>query len=231
MGEERATKVVFREPEVNQPEIDTAQEKSVTPQPEEKAAPACDESRCFIYFSVYFFVYHVRIVFNTYPWQRRQSLCQRRARLAEVVVVCNHEVSEFYVKVFKWKTDCIVISGAQLKRVNTEKLSAFVRAWEETGKTKANNKACKKLSAVGSWEISKKASIEAQLRKIEEKLEKKKAQYAEKMMNKIAVIHQEAEEKKAIIEATRKEKILQLEEMAEEFRATGIQPKNSCFGS
>ncbi|KAJ7952340.1 Remorin family protein [Quillaja saponaria] len=178
MGEERATKVVFREPEVNQPEIDTAQEKSVTPQPEEKAAPACDEKE------------------------------------AESVPKASP-----------------VGRGAQLKRVNTEKLSAFVRAWEETGKTKANNKACKKLSAVGSWEISKKASIEAQLRKIEEKLEKKKAQYAEKMMNKIAVIHQEAEEKKAIIEATRKEKILQLEEMAEEFRATGIQPKNSCFGS
>ncbi|KAI6672339.1 hypothetical protein NL676_000245 [Syzygium grande] len=75
---------------------------------------------------------------------------------------------------------------AELARVETQKKLSLIRAWEESEKTKAENKAQKKLSAIGSWENSKKASIEADLKKIEEKLEKKKAEYAETMKNKIA---------------------------------------------
>jgi hypothetical protein len=56
-----------------------------------------------------------------------------------------------------------------LTRVETEKRNSLIKAWEENEKTKAENKAAKKVSAILSWENTKKANIEAQLRKIEVK--------------------------------------------------------------
>ncbi|CAK8542325.1 unnamed protein product [Lathyrus sativus] len=120
------------------------------------------------------------------------------------------------------------IALAELSR--GKKLS-YVKAWEDSEKTKADNKAQKHISSIASWENSKKAALEAELKKIEEKLEKKKAYYGEIMKNKIAVIHKEAEEKRAVIEAKRGQEILKVEEMAAKYRATGTTPKKTigCF--
>ena len=65
----------------------------------------------------------------------------------------------------------------------------------------------------------------------QENLERKKAEYVEKMKNKIAIIHKEAEEKRAMIEARRGEDLLKEEEMAAKYRATGSAPKKllGCF--
>lgn len=62
-------------------------------------------------------------------------------------------------------------------------------------------------------------------------MEKKKAEYAEKIKNKIATIHKEAEEKRAIIEAKKGEDLLKAEETAAKYRATGTAPKKllGCF--
>lgn len=66
---------------------------------------------------------------------------------------------------------------------------------------------------------------------LQEKLEKKKAQYAEKMKNKMALIHKAAEEKKAMVEAKKGEDLLKAEETAAKYRATGTAPKKllGCF--
>ncbi|KAL4191613.1 hypothetical protein AMTRI_Chr07g30760 [Amborella trichopoda] len=121
---------------------------------------------------------------------------------------------------------------AVLAKVESEKRMSLIRAWEESEKTKAENKCYKKLSSIGSWENSKKAAVEAELRKMEEKLERQKAEYAEKMKNKIALIHKEAEEKRAMTEAKRGEELLKAEETAAKYRATGLAPKKliGCFG-
>ncbi|KAM1601404.1 hypothetical protein ACFXTN_023731 [Malus domestica] len=58
----------------------------------------------------------------------------------------------------------------------------------------AENKAHKKLSAIGSWENTKKATVVAELKKIEEQLGKKKAEYVEQMKNK-REIYQNVHEK------------------------------------
>ncbi|XP_059667070.1 remorin [Cornus florida] len=128
-------------------------------------------------------------------------------------------------------TEGSVNRDAVLARVATEKRMSLIRAWEESEKSKAENKACKKLSSIAAWENSKKATIEAELKKIEENLEKKKAEYVEKMKNKIALIHKEAEEKRAMTEAKRGEDLLKAEEMAAKYRATGSGPKKliGCF--
>lgn len=120
---------------------------------------------------------------------------------------------------------------AVLARVATEKRLSLIRAWEESEKSKAENKAQKKISAIAAWENSKKASVEAQLKKIEEDLERQKAAYVEKLKNKIALIHKEAEEKRANTEAKRGEDLLKAEELAAKYRATGTAPKKllGCF--
>jgi hypothetical protein len=50
-------------------------------------------------------------------------------------------------------------------------------------------------------------SLDVGVREWQEKLEKKKAEYAEKMRNQAAAIHKEAEEKRASVEARRCEEI------------------------
>ncbi|XP_075484706.1 remorin-like isoform X2 [Primulina tabacum] len=120
---------------------------------------------------------------------------------------------------------------AVLERVATEKRLSLIKAWEESEKSKAENKAQKKVSAIGAWENCKKANLEAELKKIEEQLEKKKAEYIEKMKNKVAQVHKTAEEKRAIAEAKRGEDLLKAEEIAAKYRATGTGPKKllGCF--
>ncbi|XP_050384939.1 remorin-like [Argentina anserina] len=118
-----------------------------------------------------------------------------------------------------------------LANLEKEKSMSFVRAWEDSEKDKAENKAEKKLSTVTAWENTKKSAIEAKLRSMEEKLEKKKAQYAEKMKNQIGVLHKQADEKRAMIQAERGQELLKAEEMAAKYRATGGIPKKflGCF--
>ncbi|GMN32219.1 hypothetical protein TIFTF001_003579 [Ficus carica] len=125
------------------------------------------------------------------------------------------------------------LADAVLARVETEKRLALIKAWEESEKTKAENKAYKKLSAVGAWENSKRAAVEAELRAIEEKLEKKRAEYIEKMKNKVAEVHKLAEEKRALVEANKREECLKVEETAVKFRTSGFMPRKllGCFGS
>lgn len=122
---------------------------------------------------------------------------------------------------------------AQLARLETEKRMSLIKAWEENEKAKAENKAAKKMSSITAWENSKKAAMEAELKAKEEELEKKKAEYAEQMKNKVAMIHKAAEEKRAYIEAKHGEEILKAEEMAAKYRATGLAPKKllGCFGA
>ncbi|XP_076893321.1 remorin-like isoform X2 [Bidens hawaiensis] len=119
-----------------------------------------------------------------------------------------------------------------LAEVEKEKKLSFIKAWEETEKSKAENKAQKELSSITAWENTKKADIEAKLKQIEEKYEKKKAEYAEKMKNKVGLIHQQAEEKRAMVVAQKSEDNMKAEELAAKYRATGTVPKKvfGCFG-
>ncbi|GJN21697.1 hypothetical protein PR202_gb09200 [Eleusine coracana subsp. coracana] len=127
----------------------------------------------------------------------------------------------------------VVFEDIALAKVETDKRNSLIKAWEENEKAKAENKAAKKITAILSWENTKKALVDAQLKKKEEELEKKKAEYAEKMKNKKAIIHRQAEEKRAMAMALRGEEVVKAEEMAAKYRATGMAPKKflGCFGA
>ncbi|KAJ8766160.1 hypothetical protein K2173_021677 [Erythroxylum novogranatense] len=120
-----------------------------------------------------------------------------------------------------------------LAKVETEKRFSLIKAWEENEKAKIDNKAHKKMATIGAWENTKRVSVEAQFKRVEEKMEKKKAEYAEKMNNRVAEIHKTAEEKKALAEAKRGEEFFKIEETSAKYRARGHIPKNffGCFGS
>jgi len=121
---------------------------------------------------------------------------------------------------------------AILVKVNTEKRLALVKAWEENEKAKAENKYYKSVSTITAWENTKKSSAETRMKRAEEKLEKQKAAYVEKMKNEIAIIHKQAEEKKAMADAKRGEDMLKAEESSAKYNATGQVPKKFflCFG-
>ncbi|KAJ1694604.1 hypothetical protein LUZ63_011302 [Rhynchospora breviuscula] len=120
-----------------------------------------------------------------------------------------------------------------LTRIESDKKISIIKAWEESEKTKAENKAQKKMSSILSWENTETAAIEAKLRKKEEELEKKKAEYAEKLKNKMARIHKEAEMKRAVIESTRGKAFVEAEEKAAKYQATGTIPNENkwCCGT
>ncbi|KAL1828389.1 remorin-like isoform X2 [Daucus carota subsp. sativus] len=114
---------------------------------------------------------------------------------------------------------------AALAQIAMEKKFAYIKAWEDSEKSKADNKACKKLYAVEAWENIRRACIEVELKQIEEHFEKKRAAYEEIMKNKMADIHRSAEEKRAAVVAKKEEDKLRLEAAAEKFRVTGNAPK------
>ena len=61
-------------------------------------------------------------------------------------------------------------------------------------------------------------------------MEKQKAEYAEKMKNKVALIHKQADEKRAAVKAIRGEELLKVETTAKH-RATGSVPKKLLVAS
>ncbi|KAM3223472.1 hypothetical protein ACQJBY_057057 [Aegilops geniculata] len=122
---------------------------------------------------------------------------------------------------------------AVLAKVEMNRKLSMVNAWEENQKSKADNRAEHKMSSILSWENTKKAAVQAKLRTREEKLERKKAEYAEKMRNRMAMIHKEAEEQRAVVEARRQEEMIKCQETAAKHRSQGTTPKKkflSCFG-
>ncbi|XP_066386869.1 remorin 1.4-like [Miscanthus floridulus] len=66
--------------------------------------------------------------------------------------------------------------------------------------------------------------MEAELKKIHEQLEMKKAAQAEKLKNSAAAVHRAAEEKRAAAVARRGEEVIAAEEAAARYRARGQAP-------
>uniref|UniRef100_A0A0E0M9F8 Remorin C-terminal domain-containing protein n=1 Tax=Oryza punctata TaxID=4537 RepID=A0A0E0M9F8_ORYPU len=96
--------------------------------------------------------------------------------------------------------------------------------------TEKRMSAAKKLADIASWENSKVAEIEAEIKKYQEYLERKKAEQVEKLMNSVAMVHRAAEEKRAAAEARRGEEVVKAEEAAAKYRAKGEPPKKLLFG-
>jgi len=114
---------------------------------------------------------------------------------------------------------------AVLAKLNNEKNNTEIKAWEENKKANSLNKYNKKLSRIAVWENNKKTTAEARLKLAEEKLEKKRAAYVERMRNELAYAHKKAEEKKAKAEVKKGQDLLKVEEAAGNYQIHGGLPK------
>ncbi|XP_015078400.1 remorin-like [Solanum pennellii] len=120
---------------------------------------------------------------------------------------------------------------ATLVRLTTEKRLPLIKAWEESEKAKAENKAQKKIAKILALENSKKASLEAELKRTKRSNVEKEGRYIDKLKNKIVkLVHKSAEEKRVITEAKRGEDLLTAKEIAAKCRATGSSPKKPVLG-
>ncbi|XP_042432482.1 remorin-like [Zingiber officinale] len=68
---------------------------------------------------------------------------------------------------------------------------------------------------------------------LDSKIREQEAEYAEKMKNKITIVHKAAKEKRAMTEAMCREELLKSEESVAKYHATGQMPKQgySCHNS
>ncbi|KAM3344033.1 remorin [Capsicum galapagoense] len=121
-------------------------------------------------------------------------------------------------------------SHIALSQLENDKRSSFIKAWEDSKKSKVDNKAQKKLSEVATWEKTQRTKLEAKLKKVEDQLEHKIDEYAEKIKNEVALICKEADEKRAVVDARRGEELLKAEETTAKYRVTGQTPKKQLLG-
>lgn len=124
---------------------------------------------------------------------------------------------------------------AVLSKLNNDKNNTEIKAWEGNKRAISLNKYNSKLSKILAWENTKKTTAEARLKLAEEKLEKKRAAYVERMRNQIAYAHKRAEEKKAEAEVKKGRDLLKVEEAAANYQIHGGLPKWSkwlqCCGA
>eukprot|EP00250_Pteridium_aquilinum_P003161 c13487_g1_i1 orf=324-968(+) len=116
-----------------------------------------------------------------------------------------------------------------LAKLNQERMLSLIKAWEENTKAKSLHRYNRKVAKISAWEKAKRAKAEADLKALEEKLEKQKAEYVEWMNNKIAAVHMKAEEERALADAHHGEELLKAEELAAKYRASGSLPKRYPF--
>lgn len=116
-----------------------------------------------------------------------------------------------------------------LAKLNQERTLSLIKAWEENMKAKSLHRHNRTIAKISAWEKAKNAKAESDLRALEEKLEKKKAECVEKMKNEIAAVHMRAEEERALADAHHGEELLKAEELAAKYRASGRLPKRYPF--
>ncbi|KAI5070908.1 hypothetical protein GOP47_0013159 [Adiantum capillus-veneris] len=116
-----------------------------------------------------------------------------------------------------------------LAKLNQERSVSLIKAWEENMRAKSFHRYNKKVSKIAAWENAKKAKAEADLKALEERLERKKAECVERMKNEIAAVHMRAEEARALADAHHGEELLKAEEQAAKYRASGSLPKRYPF--
>ncbi|KFK30636.1 hypothetical protein AALP_AA6G007700 [Arabis alpina] len=109
---------------------------------------------------------------------------------------------------------------------------SVIKAWKEQKITKVTNKTQKKLLQISGWEKKKTTKIDSELASIQRKMDNKKLEKAEKLRKKKVAVHASAQEQKAKVQIRRAQEILDAEEEAARFQATGQVPKKpslSCF--
>uniref|UniRef100_A0A0D6R756 Remorin C-terminal domain-containing protein n=1 Tax=Araucaria cunninghamii TaxID=56994 RepID=A0A0D6R756_ARACU len=112
-----------------------------------------------------------------------------------------------------------------LQKVKRDKIEAKAVAWEEAKNAAVDNRYKREDSIVTAWENEQKVQASIKMKKVERKLEEKRAKAFEKMQNEIARAHRKAEERRAMAEARKGAEKAKITEAVEKIRAFGRLPR------
>lgn len=111
-----------------------------------------------------------------------------------------------------------------LEKVRRDKTLARAIAYQDAKNSQYNNRYMREETKINAWENQQKIKATINMRKVEMKLEQKRAKALEKMQNEIALAHKKAEERKASAEAVRGMKLSKAAEVANNIKKTGKVP-------
>lgn len=108
-----------------------------------------------------------------------------------------------------------------LAKVRRDKVLAHALAFQDAKSSKCNNRYKREESKIIAWENQQKIKASIRMKKVEMRLEQKRAKALEKMQNEIALAHKRAEERKASAEAVRAAKTAKVAQLADSIRRSG----------
>ncbi|XP_023730896.1 remorin 4.1 [Lactuca sativa] len=125
------------------------------------------------------------------------------------------------------RDDQVLVSVTSFKK---EEVESKITAWKNAKVAEINNRFKCEDAIIKGWESEQAQQSALRMKKVERKLEEKRARALEKMENEIAKAHHKAEERRASAEAKRGTKIARVLEVANLMKAVGRSPvKNSFF--
>jgi len=112
-----------------------------------------------------------------------------------------------------------------LQKVKREEIEAKAVAWEEAKMTKVENRFKKDEAIINAWENEQAVQANIKMKKVERKMEEKRATAFEKMQNEIAKNHRKAENRRATAAARRGAARAKISEASDKIRSAGRFPK------
>ncbi|XP_059295955.1 remorin 4.1-like [Lycium ferocissimum] len=116
-----------------------------------------------------------------------------------------------------------------VQRVKKEEVESKISAWQTAKISKINNRFKREDAVINGCESEEVQRATSWMKKIERKLEEKRAKALEKMQNDIAKARRKAEEKRASAEGKRGTKVAKVLEISNLMRAVGRAPAKRSF--
>ncbi|KAG9449412.1 hypothetical protein H6P81_009377 [Aristolochia fimbriata] len=122
-----------------------------------------------------------------------------------------------------------VVEDVSLQRVKKEEVESKISAWQTAKIAKINNRFKREDAIINGCESEEVQKAATWMKKVERKLEEKRAKALEKMQNDVAKARRKAEEKRASAEARRGTKVARVLEVSNLMRAVGRAPTKRSF--
>lgn len=116
-----------------------------------------------------------------------------------------------------------------LQKVKKDEIDAKAVAWEEAKMAKVDNRFKREATIIDAWENEQKVKANIKMKKVERKLEEKRATAFEKMQNEIAKAHRKAENRRAVAEARKGAAKAKIAEVTDKIRSLGKLPTKCIF--
>ncbi|CAN8254418.1 unnamed protein product [Cochlearia groenlandica] len=124
-----------------------------------------------------------------------------------------------------------MVTTASVQRVKRDEVEAKITAWQTAKVAKINNRFKRQDAVINGLLNEQVHKANSLMKKIERKLEERRAKATEKTQNKVAKAQRKAEEKRATAEAKRGTEVARVLEVSNLMRAVGRPPAKKSFFS